>query len=260
MATVGISDSQSQEVNIEDTQETTKSASVSASTHKRRKNRSEVWDHFEKLEEGTYKLPEDDDYKRGKYKACNSVLICDSRYGTTNLKRHIKACVKLQGQSDLRQMLLNASGNLSLRAAVVLDPRYKIRAVEIAYTKIYGKDEGAERTKQVLDTLRALFEEYKEDNSSNLDTRISQVQQNVDLEVDSLDPYANEDQGDVDALTEEMTYLDLNASTSEGGSNEPLQVLGVGAFKTMVTRLETWSMLAQLDNSCSNSCNGFVID
>ncbi|KAJ8445428.1 hypothetical protein Cgig2_031241 [Carnegiea gigantea] len=169
MATVGISDSQSQEVNIEDTQETTKSASVSASTHKRRKNRSEVWDHFEKLEEGTYKLPEDDDYKRGKCKACNSVLICDSRYGTTNLKRHIKACVKLQGQSDLRQMLLNAS---------------------------------------------------------------------------------EEDQGDVDALTEEMTYLDLNASTSEGGSNEPLQVLGVGAFKTMVTRLETWSMLAQLDNSC----------
>ena len=81
--------------------------------------------------------------------------------------------------------------NLVLAAAVVLDPRYKIRAVEIAYTKIYGKDEGAERTKQVLDTLRALFEEYKEDNSSNLDTRISEVQQNIDLEVDSLDPYAN---------------------------------------------------------------------
>ena len=81
--------------------------------------------------------------------------------------------------------------NLVLAAAVVLDPRYKIRAVEIAYTKIYGKDEGAQRTKQVLDTLRALFEEYKEDNSSNLDTRISQVQQNIDLEVDSLDPYAN---------------------------------------------------------------------
>ncbi|KAJ8443546.1 hypothetical protein Cgig2_017029 [Carnegiea gigantea] len=107
--------------NIEDTQETTKSASVSASTHKRRKNRSEVWDHFEKLEEGTYKLPEDDDYKRGKCKACNSVLICDSRYGTTNLKRHIKACVKLQGQSDLRQMLLNASGNLFVEARVVCE-------------------------------------------------------------------------------------------------------------------------------------------
>ena len=81
--------------------------------------------------------------------------------------------------------------NLVLAAAVVLDPRYKIRAVEIAYTKIYGKDEGAQRTKQVSDTLRALFEEYKEESSSNLDTRISQVQQNVDLEVDSLDPYAN---------------------------------------------------------------------
>lgn len=117
MATLGISDSQSEEVNIEDTQDTSKSASVPASTNKRRKNRSEVWDHFEKLEEGTYKLPEDDDYKKGKCKGCNSVFICDSRYGSTNLKRHIKACVKLQGQSDLRQMLLNASlsGNMSLR-------------------------------------------------------------------------------------------------------------------------------------------------
>lgn len=213
-----------------------------------------------------------------------------------------------------------------LAAAVVLDPRYKIRAVEIAYTKIYGKDEGAQRTKQVLDTLRALFEEYKEESSSNLDTPISQAQQNVDSEADGLDPYAidldtinaslfvekseldlyleeplidrkqeidilmwwksllyrspslvrlardvlsipitsvasesafsvggrilkptrssltsesvealictrnwifglkEEHQGDVDALTEEMTYLDLNASTSERGSNEPLQV------------------------------------
>ena len=81
--------------------------------------------------------------------------------------------------------------NLVLAAAVVLDPRYKIRAVEIAYTKIYGKDEGAQRTKQVSDTLRALFEEYKEESSSNLDTRISQVQQNVDSEADGLDPYAN---------------------------------------------------------------------
>ncbi|KAJ8425925.1 hypothetical protein Cgig2_023888 [Carnegiea gigantea] len=210
MATVGISDSQSQEVNIEDTQETTKSASVSASTHKRRKNRSEVWDHFEKLEEGTYKLPEDDDYKRGKCKACNSVLICDSRYGTTNLKRHTKACVKLQGQSDLRQMLLNASGNLSLRGCKI--------------------DNNVYREKLARMIVRHEL------------------------------PFLLEDQGDVDALTEEMTYLDLNASTSEGGSNEPLQVLGVGAFKTMVTRLETLSMLAQLDNSCSNSCNGFVID
>ncbi|KAJ8435549.1 hypothetical protein Cgig2_015404 [Carnegiea gigantea] len=33
-----------------------------------------------------------------------------------------------------------------------------------------------------------------------------------------------EDEGDVDAVTEEMTYLDLNASTSQGGSNEPFQV------------------------------------
>ncbi|KAJ8423574.1 hypothetical protein Cgig2_006915 [Carnegiea gigantea] len=42
-----------------------------------------------------------------------------------------------------------------------------------------------------------------------------------------------EDQGDVDAVTEEMTYLDLNAFISQGGSNEPFQVLGVGAFKTL---------------------------
>ena len=35
---------------------------------KQRKNWSKVWDHFEKLKEGTYTLPEDDDFKRGKIK------------------------------------------------------------------------------------------------------------------------------------------------------------------------------------------------
>ena len=57
-----------------------------------------MWNHFEKLEEGTYVLHEDDDYKRGKCKGCNSILICDSRYDTTNLKRHIKGRMKLQGR------------------------------------------------------------------------------------------------------------------------------------------------------------------
>jgi len=32
---------------------------------KRRKNQSEVWDHFEKLKQGTYVLPEDEITKRG---------------------------------------------------------------------------------------------------------------------------------------------------------------------------------------------------
>ena len=69
---------------------------------KRRKNQSEVWGHFEKLKEGTYTLPDDDDFKRGKYKGCNTIMICNGRYDTTNLKRHIKACIKLHGQNDLQ--------------------------------------------------------------------------------------------------------------------------------------------------------------
>ena len=73
---------------------------------KRRKNWSEVWDHFEKLKEGTYTLPEDDDFKRGKFNRCNSIMVYDGRHGTTNLKHHIKGCVKLNGQNDLKQMLL----------------------------------------------------------------------------------------------------------------------------------------------------------
>ncbi|KAJ8444548.1 hypothetical protein Cgig2_000827 [Carnegiea gigantea] len=58
---VDISDTQSQEVNIENTHDTGKSASAPTSSKKhkpeancgarRRRNRSEVWDHFEKLEE-----------------------------------------------------------------------------------------------------------------------------------------------------------------------------------------------------------------
>jgi len=94
---------------------------------KRRKNWSEVWDHFEKLKQGTYVLPEDDDYKRGKCKGCNTILICDSRYGTTNLKRHIRGCVKLQGQSDMKQMLLNTSlsGDMSLRSSKIVNVVYR---------------------------------------------------------------------------------------------------------------------------------------
>ena len=45
-------------------------------------------------------------------------MICDGRYCTTNLKRHIKACVKLTGHNDLKQMFLNASsGDVSLRGS-----------------------------------------------------------------------------------------------------------------------------------------------
>uniref|UniRef100_A0A7C9EH65 hAT-like transposase RNase-H fold domain-containing protein n=1 Tax=Opuntia streptacantha TaxID=393608 RepID=A0A7C9EH65_OPUST len=47
-------------------------------------------------------------------------MICDGRYGTTNLKRHIKACMKLYGQNDLKQMLLNAyAGDVSLRGSKI---------------------------------------------------------------------------------------------------------------------------------------------
>ena len=126
-----------------DTHETGKSASVPPSTKKRktsatpksrvlvapkrRKNRSEVWDHFEKLKQATYVLPKDDDYKMSKCKGCNTILICDSRYGTTNLKRHIKSCVKLRGQLDVKQMLMNASssGDMSLRSSKIVNVVYR---------------------------------------------------------------------------------------------------------------------------------------
>lgn len=88
---------------------------------KRRENRSEVWDYFEKLEQGTYLQPEGDDYKRGMCQGCKTLMICDSRYSTTNLKRHMKSCLKLQGQDDVKQMLLDASisDDVSLRSSDV---------------------------------------------------------------------------------------------------------------------------------------------
>jgi len=60
-------------------------------------------------------------------------LICDSRYGTTNLKRHVKGYVKLQGQSDVKQMPLNASlsGDMSLRSSKIDNDVYREKVAKM---------------------------------------------------------------------------------------------------------------------------------
>ena len=58
--------------------------------------------------------------------------------------------------------------SLILSAAVVLDPRYKMRVVEYVYMKIYGRVEGFLKAQSVRVFLLVLFNEYKEKSSSGL--------------------------------------------------------------------------------------------
>jgi len=82
--------------------------------------------------------------------------------------------------------------SLILSAAVVLDPRYKMRVVEYVYTKIYGRVEGFLKAQSVHDFLIILFNEYKEKNSSGLiPSGPSQMQQVSKTQMDTSDIYSD---------------------------------------------------------------------
>lgn len=67
---------------------------------RRRKLTSNVWSKFEVLPMGANKK------QRVKFLRCDIVYLCDSRYGTKNLKSPMTSCIK-QKILDLGQLVIS---------------------------------------------------------------------------------------------------------------------------------------------------------
>ncbi|KAK9926077.1 hypothetical protein M0R45_023329 [Rubus argutus] len=93
------------EIEMEDCQEI-KTASPKCGK-RRRKLTSNVWSKFEVLPLGA------DKKQRAKCLRCGIVYLCDSRYGTGNLKRHMTSCMK-QKVLDLGQLVVSHNGDGSM--------------------------------------------------------------------------------------------------------------------------------------------------
>lgn len=57
--------------------------------------------------------------------------------------------------------------NLLMCVAAVLDPRFKMRIIDICFKDIYSSDEAVEHRNVVLETLRLLYNEYAEVHKAN---------------------------------------------------------------------------------------------
>lgn len=68
----------------------------------KRKLRSPAWETFDLLPLG------EDKKRRAKCKSCETIYVCDSRYGTRNLLNHAKNCVK-KPHDDVKQLLMSSS-------------------------------------------------------------------------------------------------------------------------------------------------------
>ena len=75
---------------------------------RKRKFTSQVWMFFDKLKEKSM-----DGKQRCKCKKCDAIFICESKYGTGNLKRHSEICVR-KDIADIGQLLLNK--DMSMRS------------------------------------------------------------------------------------------------------------------------------------------------
>ncbi|XP_034229371.1 zinc finger BED domain-containing protein RICESLEEPER 1-like [Prunus dulcis] len=82
---------------------------------RRRKLTSAVWTQFEILP------IDENNEQRAKCMKCGQKYLCDSRYGTGNLKRHIESCVKTDTR-DLGQLLLSKSDGAILTRSSKFDP------------------------------------------------------------------------------------------------------------------------------------------
>ncbi|XP_021827214.1 zinc finger BED domain-containing protein RICESLEEPER 1-like [Prunus avium] len=86
---------------------------------RRRKLTSAVWTQFEILP------VDENNEQRAKCMKCGQKYLCDSRYGTGNLKRHIESCVKSDTR-DLGQLLLSKSDGAIITRSSKFDP-FKFR-------------------------------------------------------------------------------------------------------------------------------------
>ncbi|XP_020426552.1 zinc finger BED domain-containing protein RICESLEEPER 1-like [Prunus persica] len=82
---------------------------------RRRKLTSAVWTQFEILP------IDENNEQRAKCMKCGQKYLCDSRYGTGNLKRHIESCVKTDTR-DLGQLLLSKYDGAILTRSSKFDP------------------------------------------------------------------------------------------------------------------------------------------
>ncbi|CAL8084749.1 unnamed protein product [Prunus armeniaca] len=103
--------------NVQDSDPSNNNNAVAA-THvgkRRRKLTSHVWTQFEIL-------PVDPDNKLyAKCMKCGHKYLCDSKYGTGNLKRHLDSCLKSDTR-DIGQLLLSTSEGSIITRSAKFDP------------------------------------------------------------------------------------------------------------------------------------------
>ncbi|CAB4306765.1 unnamed protein product [Prunus armeniaca] len=103
--------------NVQDSDPSNNNNAVAA-THvgkRRRKLTSHVWTQFEIL-------PVDQDNKLyAKCMKCGHKYLCDSKYGTGNLKRHLDSCLKSDTR-DIGQLLLSKSEGSIITRSAKFDP------------------------------------------------------------------------------------------------------------------------------------------
>ncbi|GKV51607.1 hypothetical protein SLEP1_g58242 [Rubroshorea leprosula] len=101
----------------------------------KKKKKSKVWDDFQLIEAHL----NDDGLERGKCKYCGTTYICEGKYGTSNMKRHLSKCFARVNRNPV-QMMLSNSGKLvrkidqetfkELCALVVIEHSYPFSWVE----------------------------------------------------------------------------------------------------------------------------------
>ncbi|OWM74551.1 zinc finger BED domain-containing protein RICESLEEPER 2-like [Punica granatum] len=117
MATVN-QDDDVLELDVDDIQDTATGTQVGTSKGKRKRRlTSPVWQFFERLAENSI-----DGKSRCKCKKCGAIFICDSQYGTGNLKKHSEKCIR-KDTRDVGQLLMNH--DMSLRSAIFDPERFR---------------------------------------------------------------------------------------------------------------------------------------
>ncbi|KAH7536882.1 hypothetical protein FEM48_Zijuj03G0033200 [Ziziphus jujuba var. spinosa] len=98
-------------INLEDVASPMEGVTSGHKVKRKRKLTSKVWSYFDVL-------PLDVDGKQKcKCKDCGTIYLCDSKYGTENLMRHLKNCVK-RDTRDIGQLLISQDrGTISLNAS-----------------------------------------------------------------------------------------------------------------------------------------------
>nr|GMC60524.1 putative Zinc finger, BED-type [Ipomoea batatas] len=89
---------------------------------RKRKLRSQVWDHFDRL---ITKNTNGETIVKAKCKYCEVLINSDSKYGTGNLKRHTINCVR-KNTRDIGQMLIGGeNGSMLMRSRKFSEEKFR---------------------------------------------------------------------------------------------------------------------------------------